>query len=924
MRYLLTVFAISALLFGAPLSHAQTPPLDVTRGGTGTTTVPNGWFLVGSSTLRLTAQQFIDLAADVTGILPATNGGLGVDFSGAASGIMTWVNALAQPVITSTFSGLGTVLSGELAVADGGTGVNTFTASQLLYGNGTNALSSTATSSLAVGTGLTSSGTLGYQVGGTNSSISFAPIAANTLWANGTGASAVPTAIATSTLYGAASTGGYVLQWSNTANGLVLAATSTSAGGTPGGSDTQVQFNNAGAFGGDAGFTWNSALARLTATYASTTNLSVTGTASSTFAGPIVLSPNNHIVAHGIQGDGSDGFHIDSSASGPVVALFGAGGGTGTTFYGGVNIDGTTRLATALSGFLKATSGTVSAVSSLVPTDLSLTKGYFVVGDDAGVAQATSTIFISSTGSVGIGSTSPYAKLAVQGSSDVRQFVVKGNGTQTSNLAEFQNSSGTNVFTISNTGLLNSRVNLTNTSIQHTNNNSNLTLGGVTIAESNSKDIVLTPFTNGKVGIGTSSPQSLLHIANGFSGGLATDTTGLTIENSASTYLNFQVPLANTSGIIWGSPGDPSAAQISYGLGADLMTIGTNNNGGDIAFIVGNGGEVVRILDSGYVGIGATAPITRLEVVGAPISTKGSARLAQSQGNSATAPTTISTGTYLQLGGQEYGANSYRLIGFGYNQSVAPASLGYLETDASGGTKGALVFNTRDVTTSAEPTERLRITSDGLVGIGSTSPTYKLSVEGTSSLGNEARAGYFTATTTATSTFAGGIQGVTGYFTTLLESVNTIVTTILRIPYGASPTVATNGDIGIDSTANQFKFFSGGAVKVLGDGNLYPAFTYSTTTAWTGTTTIPLGTAYVGETWNGVQCFTDAGTLGVSFYDGTNRMSYVPTASTTVNTNALTTNNTFTAQEKRYVDVGTPASSPTKISCTVSKSLTAD
>ena len=43
------------------------------------------------------------------------------------------------------------------------------------------------------------------------------------------------------------------------------------------------------------------------------------------------------------------------------------------------------------------------------------------------------------------------------------------------------------------------------------------------------------------------------------------------------------------------------------------------------------------------------------------------------------------------------------------------------------------------------------------VGIGSSSPTYTLSVEGTSSLGNQAIAGYFTSTSTATSTFVGGL-----------------------------------------------------------------------------------------------------------------------------------------------------------------------
>lgn len=44
---------------------------------------------------------------------------------------------------------------------------------------------------------------------------------------------------------------------------------------------------------------------------------------------------------------------------------------------------------------------------TLNPAGINLTKGNFLVGDDTGVAQATSTIFISSTGQVGIGTTSP-------------------------------------------------------------------------------------------------------------------------------------------------------------------------------------------------------------------------------------------------------------------------------------------------------------------------------------------------------------------------------------------------------------------------------------------------------------------------------------------------------------------------------------
>ena len=57
------------------------------------------------------------------------------------------------------------------------------------------------------------------------------------------------------------------------------------------------------------------------------------------------------------------------------------------------------------------------------------------------------------------------------------------------------------------------------------------------------------------------------------------------------------------------------------------------------------------------------------------------------------------------------------------------------------------------------------------------------------------------------------------------------------------------------------------------------------------------------------------GTVGVSLYDGTNRANYVTTASTTINTNAYTTNNTFTNNETIRVDIGTPVSSPTNISC---------
>lgn len=174
--------------------------------------------------------------------------------------------------------------------------------------------------------------------------------------------------------------------------------------------------------------------------------------------------------------------------------------------------------------------------------------------------------------------------------------------------------------------------------------------------------------------------------------------------------------------------------------------------------------------------------------------------------------------------------------------------------------------------TAATSSNRMSITSAGLVGIATATPEAKLDVWGSS----------------------GGkiITWFSSAGTKLLDLAN---------------------DTGLFTWLGTHDF-SGATVKI----HTYPAFSYATSTAWTGTTTIPLGVAYNAESWTGVKCYTDTGTLNVSFYDGTNRMDLL-NASTTVNQITFTTNNTFTASEKRYVDVGTPASTPTKISCTVDK-----
>jgi len=63
----------------------------------------------------------------------------------------------------------------------------------------------------------------------------------------------------------------------------LLSRISAAAGGTPGGADTQVQFNDGGAFGGDADFTWN----KTTNLLSITGGIALTGEANET---PLALS----------------------------------------------------------------------------------------------------------------------------------------------------------------------------------------------------------------------------------------------------------------------------------------------------------------------------------------------------------------------------------------------------------------------------------------------------------------------------------------------------------------------------------------------------------------------------------------------------------------------------------------------------------
>ena len=207
---------------------------------------------------------------------------------------------------------------------------------------------------------------------------------------------------------------------------------------------------------------------------------------------------------------------------------------------------------------------------------------------------------------------------------------------------------------------------------------------------------------------------------------LETTTSGVAIHEGTDKVVRF-------TGAI-GEIGDVTGFQASNTAGNALTDLGMR--GTTLRFATGSA-ERLRITSAGRMGVGTNDPNALLEVRDSENTTQGNAQIRISKGvGAAAAPATITrANTYLHLGGTEWGsgANGKYLIGLGYtNDEVGtgiPAYMGFTETSVGGYTKGDLIFGTRGNTTGTDnPTERLRITSDGKVGINETSPTALLDI----------------------------------------------------------------------------------------------------------------------------------------------------------------------------------------------------
>lgn len=193
-----------------------------------------------------------------------------------------------------------------------------------------------------------------------------------------------------------------------------------------------------------------------------------------------------------------------------------------------------------------------------------------------------------------------------------------------------------------------------------------LTVTGITTLTNDlivDTDTLFVDVSTNRVGIGTTTPDQLLH--------LKSTSSFIAISDSAD---------AGESGILFRrTDNNQNRGYVIYDFTNDALKFRASTNGS---------GEEMRIDSAGNVGIGSTDPADKLEVA-------GDIRLKPASGSNTLINFEYNNGIFAQIRGN--GRNGSPLYG-----------------DLEFWTKGS---------TDSNPEERMVVTADGLVGIGTTSPS---------------------------------------------------------------------------------------------------------------------------------------------------------------------------------------------------------
>jgi len=356
---------------------------------------------------------------------------------------------------------------------------------------------------------------------------------------------------------------------------------------------------------------------------------------------------------------------------------------TSATFAGDVNLSaasGTIDLANAGNRGIYYDGTLVNVFSTVAGGDVQLDATDQVRFKTA----STERMRIDSSGNVGIGTSSPSAKLDVNGTLSAGATTIStgssgaiANANADELVLESNGNAGISILTPNtNTGIIyfadsdSERQAI----IQYAHSTDEMSF-----YTNGTSGLALTIDSSQNVGIGIASPAAKLQVES-------------SISHASTHYLNSdaQLLLRNTSGdstartvlkLVSSSSGNTSS--IVYGNGSSTFTIDDRQN------------ERMRIDSSGNVGIGTSSPAYALDVAGDIRTSSGALRVGATGGDTIDI-FQVSGGGYLSQPGS-------RWLGFGTNN-----------------------------------TERMRIDSSGNVGIGTSSPSAKLDVAGTLSASGDA------------------------------------------------------------------------------------------------------------------------------------------------------------------------------------------
>jgi len=354
-------------------------------------------------------------------------------------------------------------------------------------------------------------------------------------------------------------------------------------GGTPGGANTQVQFNDSGIFGGDAGFVYNkttdtATLGTLNLTNALAASYGGTGQSSYTIGDILYASSANTLSK---LAAGTSGNFLKSNGPGTAPSWAAAGGtGTVTSVAAGTGLTASPSPIT--------TTGTLSLTN---PTK-TCGAGTAIQSFDLGVATAPTCIAVGGAGGF---TCSPSCTTSYQskftGASTIGDSLIYDNGTQ---VAIGTNSPDSNYsLTIDSTAATEYGLKVvTNTALS--------TTPAVYITNNTGYGLIVD---SGNVGIGDTTPLSLFTVGNGDL--FQVDSSGNIVKIRNVTYSWPSVQGAATTCLT--NDGSGTLSWGACGGGGGLWT----DQG---TYIYPNNYTSLAITDTGYLGVGVVSPDTNYKI----------------------------------------------------------------------------------------------------------------------------------------------------------------------------------------------------------------------------------------------------------------------------------------------------------------------